>query len=133
MIVYPDSPLSLRELKLMDGLGVSFQSLGPADGGRTVMRNPENRWGATIAISTPESPDLTGFGTTMRHMAPPMEVMAIHLLSFGSGLPWGGNPRQRGATERLFELVDRCDGSRLLGADRVAAYLPWPACATLLA
>ena len=28
MIFYPDSPLILRELKLMDRLGVSFQSLG---------------------------------------------------------------------------------------------------------
>ena len=27
VIVYPDPPLSLRELKLMEGLGVSFQSL----------------------------------------------------------------------------------------------------------
>lgn len=95
------------------------------------MRNSENRWGTTIAISTPESPDLTGLGTTIRHLARAMEKMAIHLLSFGSGLPCGGDPRQRGVTEQLFVLVDRCDGSRLLGADRVTAYLPWPACATL--
>ena len=69
------------------------------------MGRRDNGWAATIAISISESPDLTRLGMSDRHLTGAMETMATYLLSFGYRLAYGGDLRQGGFTEQLFELV----------------------------
>ena len=96
------------------------------------MRDPDHGWAATIAISISESPDLTRLGMSDRHLAGAMETMATYLLSFGYRVAYGGDLRQGGFTEQLFELVSRYDrSSQSRGQPGVTDYLPWPACAAL--
>ena len=96
------------------------------------MRDPDHGWAATIAISISESPDLTRLGMSDRHLAGAMETMATYLLSFGYRVAYGGDLRQGGFTEQLFELVSRYDRSpQSRGQPGVTDYLAWPACATL--
>ena len=97
-----------------------------------MMRNRDNGWIAIIAISISESPDLPRLGMSGRHLARAMETMATYLLSSGYRLAYGGDLREGGFTEQLFELVSRYDRSpesRDLPA--VVDYLSWPACAAL--
>ena len=96
------------------------------------MRHQENGWAATIAISISESPDLARLGMSDRHLTRAMETMATYLLSFGYRLAYGGDLRQGGFTEQLFELVSRYDRSpQSRGRPGVTDYLPWHACAAL--
>ena len=98
------------------------------------MRNRENGWIAIVAISISDSPDLARLGMSDRHLTGAMETMATYLLSSGYRLAYGGDLRERGFTEQLFELVSRYERSpetesRDLPA--VVDYLSWPACAAL--
>ena len=76
------------------------------------MKNRQNEWTATIAISISESPDLSLLGMSDRHLRRAMEAMATYLLSFGYRLAYGGDLRRGGFTEQLFELVSRYDRSQ---------------------
>ena len=99
------------------------------------MRNRENGWIAIVAISISESPDLARLGMSDRHLTGAMETMATYLLSSGYRLAYGGDLREGGFTEQLFELVSRYDRSPETPESRnlpaVVDYLSWPACADL--
>ena len=97
-----------------------------------LMSNLDSGWIASIAISISESPDLPRLGMSGRHLTRAMETMATCLLSSGYRLAYGGDLRQGGFTEQLFELVSRYDRSpESRGLPAVVDYLPWPACAAL--
>ena len=96
------------------------------------MKDRHGGWTTTIAISISESPDLDRLGMSGRHLKRAMETMATYLLSSGYRLAYGGDLRQGGFTEQLFELVSRYDRSpQSRGRPGVTDYLPWPACAAL--
>ena len=96
------------------------------------MRNRQSKWTATIAISISDSPDLAVLGMSDRHLKRAMEMVATYLLSFGFRLAYGGDLRQGGFTEQLFELVSRYDRSaQSRGQPGVTDYLPWSACVSL--
>lgn len=96
------------------------------------MKNPQNEWIATIAISISESPDMSLLGMSDRHLRRAMEMVATYLLSFGYRLAYGGDLRRGGFTEQLFELVSRYDRSQQSqGRPGVTDYLPWSECASI--
>ena len=96
------------------------------------MRNWKDAWLATIAISISESPDLYRLGMSDRHLNRAMDTVATYLLSFGYRLAYGGDLRQGGFTERLFELASRYDRAPQSGGrPAVTDYLPWPTCSSL--
>lgn len=81
-----------------------------------------------IAISTSESQDMPALGLTEEHLRDAMAEIARHLLALGARLVYGGDLRQHGFSELLFELVarhrrDADDGD--YRAD-VTNYLAWP-------
>ena len=97
-----------------------------------MMSNRDNGWIASIAISISESPDLPRLGMSGRHLTRAMETMATYLLSSGYRLAYGGDLRQGGFTEQLFDLVSRYDRSpKSRDLPAVVDYLPWPACSAL--
>lgn len=96
------------------------------------MKSRRDAWGATIAISISETPDLSRLGMSGRHLERAMETMATYLLSVGYRLAYGGDLRRDGFTEQLFELVSRYDRSaQSHGRPAVTDYLPWSECASI--
>jgi len=81
-----------------------------------------------IAISTSESPDMASLGLSDEHLRDAMAEVARHLLALGARLIYGGDLRQHGFSELLFELVARHRRDADVGDDRtgVVNYLAWP-------
>jgi hypothetical protein len=81
-----------------------------------------------IAISSSESPDMPALGLSDEHLRDGMAEIARHLLALGGRLVYGGDLRQHGFSELLFELVarhrrDAAEGDHRTG---VTNYLAWP-------
>ena len=81
-----------------------------------------------IAVSTSESSDMEFLGLSIDHLRDAMVEIARYVLRFGSYLVYGGDLRQYGFSELLFEIVARYhsvsndDG----GHAGVTNYLAWP-------
>ncbi|WP_404939127.1 hypothetical protein [Pseudomonas atacamensis] len=82
----------------------------------------------TIAISISESPDMPVLGLGDEHLQDAMAEMARHLLALGARLIYGGDLRQYGFTNLLFELVarHRRDADEDDSRTGVTNYLAWP-------
>lgn len=87
----------------------------------------ETKTTPTVAISISESPDMAVFGLSDGHLQDAMAEIALHLLSSGTSLAYGGDLRANGFTELLFELVVRYrDHPYHSGKITVTDYLAWP-------
>ena len=81
----------------------------------------------TAAISISESPDMPALGLSDGHLQDAMAEIALHLLASGTSLAYGGDLRNHGFTDLLFELVERYRGHpRHSGRIGVTDYLAWP-------
>ncbi|QPR34458.1 hypothetical protein I6G96_26650 [Delftia acidovorans] len=82
----------------------------------------------TIAISISESPDMPVLGLGDEHLRDAMAEIARHLLALGARLIYGGDLRQHGFSDLLFELVSRYrrDANEGDGRSGVTNYLAWP-------
>lgn len=81
-----------------------------------------------IAISISESPDMPALGLSDGHLIDAMAEIARHLLALGARLMYGGDLRQHGFSELLFELVSRYQRD-FAESDRrtdVMNFLAWP-------
>ena len=83
--------------------------------------------GSKVAISISESPDLSVLGLSDAHLRDAMDRLALHLLSSGASLAYGGDLRAHGFTEWLFELVHRYRRESSKVQIGVTNYLAWPA------
>lgn len=81
-----------------------------------------------IGISIAESKDMEALGLSEDHLRDAMAEVARHLLAMGARLVYGGDLRQRGFTELLFELVARYRRDADVGDGRppVVNYFAWP-------
>lgn len=80
-----------------------------------------------VAISTSESPDMPVLGLSDEHLQDATAEIALNLLSTGNSLAYGGDLRQNGFTELLFELVERYRGHpNHRGKIGITNYTPWP-------
>ena len=82
----------------------------------------------TIAISISESPEMSALGLGDEHLRDAMAEMARHLLALGARLIYGGDLRQHGFSDLLFELVARHRRDADEGDSRsgVINYVAWP-------
>lgn len=80
----------------------------------------------TIGISISESPDLARLGLGHVHLQDAMVEFARYLLASGAKLAYGGDLREGGFTEVLFELVQAHNQSGLPPYERIHNYLAWP-------
>lgn len=82
--------------------------------------------GRDVALSISDSPDLEVLGLGREHLDDAMTEIARHLIACGSSLSYGGDLRQGGFTELLFEVVNRYrsnkEGEKIL----VKNYLAYP-------
>lgn len=81
-----------------------------------------------IAISVSESPDMLMLGLSDQHLRDAMMEIARHMLALGAKLVYGGDLRQYGFSELLFELVarHRRDADQKDNQVGVTNYLAWP-------
>ncbi len=81
-----------------------------------------------IGISIADSQDMKVLGLSEEHLRDAMAEVARHLLAMGARLVYGGDLRERGFTELLFELVARHRRDADVGDGRLAVvnYLAWP-------
>ena len=80
-----------------------------------------------VGISVSESPDLGALGLSTGHLRDAMAEIALHVLASGGSLAYGGDLREHGFTELLFDLVGRYrDHPRHAGTIVVTDYLAWP-------
>ena len=91
------------------------------------MNPSRNDAAVAVGISISESPDLGPLGLSTGHLRDAMAEVALHLLASGNSLAYGGDLRQHGFTELLFDLVGRYrDHPRHAGTIIVTDYLAWP-------
>ena len=81
-----------------------------------------------IGISISSSQDMDVLGLAEEHLRDAMAEVARHLLAMGARLVYGGDLREHGFTELLFELVARHRRDADVGDGRSAVvnYLAWP-------
>ena len=81
-----------------------------------------------IAVSTSETPDMAVLGLSDGHLRDAMAEIARHVLKFGSRLVYGGDLRQYGFSELLFEIVARHHPLVENFEEQVGVrnYLAWP-------
>lgn len=71
------------------------------------MTAQETHRARTIGISISDSPDMRVLGLSDGHLRDAMTDVATHLLSSGDDLAYGGDLREEGFTQVLFELAAR--------------------------
>lgn len=82
----------------------------------------------SISISISESNEMESLGLSLSHLNDAMVEVARHLLALGAKLVYGGDLRQNGFSQLLFELVQRHSSDSILdgASDSVKNYLAWP-------
>ena len=87
--------------------------------------------GKVIAISISESDNLADFGYGIIHLKDAIIEIARYILALGGKLAYGGDMRQGGFTELIFELLAYYNNSDELPNERFFSFLAWPISLTL--
>jgi hypothetical protein len=82
--------------------------------------------GVLVGVSISDSPDLLSRGLSDLHLRHAFVEAARHILAAGGSVAYGGDLRQRGFTEELFDLIRTYDLPGRPGPERVRSYLAWP-------
>lgn len=82
--------------------------------------------GRTIGLSASASEDLEALGMNQAVLGLAYVELARHLLAHGACLAYGGDLRQAGYTQQLFDLVRTYELPGLDSGERVTSYLSWP-------
>ena len=91
------------------------------------MTASETEISGAVGVSVSESPDLRVLGLSDWHLRDARAAIALHVLASGRSLAYGGDLRQHGFTELLFELLGRYkDHPRHRSKIVVTDYLAWP-------
>jgi hypothetical protein len=100
--------------------------VGDIGGGQVTYQEPLSQ--KAVAISIADSPDMMVLGLAAEHLRDAMTEVARHLLAMGARLVYGGDLREGGFTELLFELVATYRRDADVGDSRPAilSYLAWP-------
>ena len=132
--VYPDPPLAKQEADLLTELDPNLRLTTPtllfampsepvtfADHG---LARAAAGW--RIGLSVSDSPDLAAQGLGSAHLRDAATEFARFLLAAGATLAYGGDLRQGGFTEVLFELLSTYRALTGETVDAIQSYLPWP-------
>jgi hypothetical protein len=132
--VYPDPPLAKQELDLLTELAPNLRLTTPtllfARPSQPLALTGENLEKATagwrIGLSISDSSDLPMRGFGPPHLRDAAAEFARFLLAAGATLAYGGDLRQGGFTEVLFELLTAYRAISGEAVDAIQSYLAWP-------
>jgi len=132
--VYPDPPLANQELDLLTELDSRLRLTTPtllfakpSQPLAFVGQNLEKvAAGWRIGLSISDSADLPMRGFGPAHLSDAASEFARFLLAAGATLAYGGDLRQGGFTEVLFELLTAYRAISGEAVDAIQSYLAWP-------
>jgi hypothetical protein len=87
--------------------------------------------GRCVALSISNSPDMAVLGMGKEHLDDAMTEIARHLIACGATLAYGGDLREGGFTELLFEVVNRYRSNKDSDRILISNYLAWPVHASM--
>lgn len=144
--LYPDPPLGTEELDLIRAAVSDLQPVTPttlsalsawpdpfpgagspsdAAASRTSARGrPERVVG--LSVADPPDDELIRLGLSLLHLRQTFVELARHVFAAGWSVAYGGDLRQSGYTEVLFDLVRTHKRDDRPAPDRVVTYLAWP-------
>jgi hypothetical protein len=132
--VYPDPPLAKQELDLLTELDPKLRLTTPT----LLLAKPKQPLALAgqrlekaaadwrIGLSISDSPDLALRGFGLAHLRDAAAEFARFLLAAGATLAYGGDLRQGGFTEMLFELLTAYRSISGDAVDAIQSYLAWP-------
>jgi len=97
-IIYPDPPLGPEELDALQREGVEFATPTSVDWAKFTGR-------VVVGLSISDSEDLARLGLSKAHLKLASQDFALHCLTRGATIAYGGDLRQDGFTQSLFDLV----------------------------
>ena len=119
-LVYPEPPLYSEELSFLSKLGIQISTPLTFDMCSLQSKN------IGISISDPSEEELIGIGQSSAHLAQLSQDLARHLIARGATLIYGGDLRENGFTEFIFEeahtLQTRLQSQHL----HLKNYIAWP-------
>jgi len=132
--VYPDPPLAKQELDLLAELDPNLRLITPtllfarpsqplALAGQNLEKAAA---GWRIGLSISDSADLPARGFGPAHLRDAAAEFARFLLAAGTTLAYGGDLRQGGFTEVLFELLTAYRAISGEAVEAIQSYLAWP-------
>jgi hypothetical protein len=132
--VYPDPPLAKQELDLLGELDPKLRLTTPtllfAKPSQPLTLAGQNlekaASGWRIGLSISDSADLEMRGFGLAHLRDAASEFARFLLAAGATLAYGGDLRQGGFTEVLFELLTAYRAISGEAVDAIQSYLAWP-------
>jgi hypothetical protein len=132
--VYPDPPLAKQELDLLTELDPNLRLTTPtllfAKPSQPLTLAGQNlektAAGWRIGLSISDSADLPVRGFGPAHLRDAASEFARFLLAAGATLAYGGDLRQGGFTEVLFELLTAYRAISGEAVEAIQSYLAWP-------
>ena len=132
--VYPDPPLAKQELDLLTELDPNLRLTTPtllfAKPSQPLALAGQNlekaAAGWRIGLSISDSADLAMRGFGPAHLRDAASEFARFLLAAGATLAYGGDLRQGGFTEVLFELLTAYRAISGEAVEAIQSYLAWP-------
>lgn len=97
-VMYPDPPLGVEELETLQRDGVEFVTPTSADWAQLARQ-------IVIGISISDSEDLYSLGLSKAHLKLVSQDFALHCLTRGATIAYGGDLRPDGFTQSLLDLV----------------------------
>lgn len=132
-VLYPDPPLGYEELQLLNSLKPNYKFLTPTmlpilryaeqEGSEEPLNILKN---IKIGLSISDSPDLISYGLSKTHLEDALVEFSRYLLVHGGKLLYGGDLRQGGFTEILYNLVRNYFPEDAQSAHKIHNYQAWP-------
>jgi hypothetical protein len=96
-MVYPEPPVYTEELNFLSTLGIKIST--PL----TIDFYPLHNKNIGLSISDPSDEELISIGQSSKHLVPLSQDIARHLLARNASLIYGGDLRQNGFTQFIFD------------------------------
>lgn len=126
-VLYPDPPLPVYEIELIKRHRADLKLASMAQVLAHTTAGAKRLQGKRIAISISDSPDMEMCGLRKIHLERLWTRLATLLLASGAELAYGGDLREKGYTQQLWDLVrGTLDAGGVLPDDVVHNYLGWP-------
>lgn len=80
----------------------------------------------SISVSEPTDEELIKLGLSELHIRHAFIELVRHILALGASVAYGGDFRQKGYTQALFDLARTYNPEGITASERVFSYLAWP-------
>lgn len=119
-LVYPEPPVYSEEINFLNKLGIDIRTPLTFNLSNITQKN------IGISLSDPSYEEITNIGQTSAHMVQLSQDLARHLISRGAILSYGGDLRENGFTEFLFNEALAYQARTQTKDIKIKNYIAWP-------